>query len=411
MAYTFSFDASVKLTQKSNLAGYLNHFAREDNEIDIHHTNESIDPSRTHENITLIYDENAKNHLSVATTHEQIEDALYNRWGDAINLDDGTYKATGKSVRKDAVIAFGMIMQIDPQYYKDKKAEIDAKYDPELYPDENRAEYDKIINQTASMMLGLARERFGEKNIVAMSLHLDETNPHAHFLMTPVTDDGRLSQKDFINAPKLKQMHGEFRKKLREKGYDIDLERRTPVGAKRLSEKDYKELQKAQEELKKLEAEKSTLEAQKAEFEAHRASEMAIIQQEREKLEADKENFRITQRNEVHMRNTARDELRSREITVQNAEKHLLGRLEDLESKLEAGDNSRASRMALYMQRQTINGMTNYEAFCKAEPGMIEAERKVREADLNMTRSYSAKVLRNLEKSQAKECDNEPDFP
>ena len=60
-----------------------------------------------------------------------------------------------------------------------------------------------------------------------------------HVLFVPVTDDNRLSQKDFIDKKKLQVAYKEMREELCSKGYDIDLERRTLQKAKRLSEKDY----------------------------------------------------------------------------------------------------------------------------------------------------------------------------
>ena len=359
MAYTFSFDASVKITQTSNLAGYLNHFAREENEIEINHSNENIDPSRTHENLTFIYDENGKANLALSKSHEQIEDALYKRWGDAVNLDEGTYKTTGKKVRKDAVLAFGMIMQIDPNYYKDTKAVIDAKYDPKLYPKENKRAWEKFTRHSTGDLLKLARDRFGEKNIVAMSIHMDETNPHVHFLMTPITDDGRLSQKEFINKSKLKQMHGEFRKTLRERGYDIDLERKTPVNAKRLSEKDYKELQASLEESERIKADKIALNTEKAQFEAYRV----LQEQEIEKL-----------------KRQARDKMDKADEAWHIAVEA---------QKLPQPQPERASRMASFMSKYKLNdGRTLYQHFQDAEPSIIQTEESNHKLMEKLNRQY-----------------------
>lgn len=335
MAYTFSFDASLKLTPKHSISGFLNHFAREENEIEINHSNENIDPSRTHENRTYIYDPE-KGRMVLSTSHEQIIDALRDSLDRAVDMENRTYRNTGRAIRKDAVLAYGLIMQIDPQFYKDHKDD------------------EQLMAQSYVDMIRIAQERFGKENIVAASLHLDEANPHLHFIMTPVTSDGRLNQKQFINAPKLTQMHNEFRNKLRGKGYDIDLERKTPVGAKRLSEKDYKELQKAQEQLEAIEAEKSTLDAQKREFEAYRASQLQNMQTQREaqllqQAEADK------------------------------ATEFAQSQLRELDERLKLGDNTRASRMAKFMQGCSMGGKTAYEVFCEREPGMIAQEQKAKD--------------------------------
>lgn len=67
-----------------------------------------------------------------------------------------------------------------------------------------------------------------------------------------MTDDNRLSQKDFIDKKKLQVAYKEMREELCSKGYDIDLERRTLQKAKRLSEKDYKVLKESEKKLKEL---------------------------------------------------------------------------------------------------------------------------------------------------------------
>lgn len=361
MAYTFSFDASLKLTTASNLAGFLNHFAREENEIEINHSNENIDHSRTSENKTYVYDPE-RECMVLSSSHEQIADAMRASLERAIDFETETYKTTGKSVRKDAILAYGLIMQIDPQFYKDNKDNPQA------------------MSQSYIDMIHMAQKRFGNENIVAVSLHLDEVNPHLHFIMTPVTDDGRLSSKEFINAPKLKQMHGEFRKGLREQGYDIDLERRTPVGAKRLSEKDYKELQRAKETLEKLEEEKSTLEAQKREFEANKASQMQNIQQLQHQAEL---NVRNTESNLQHSRRMFRKAHDSM-VKADDAWNAIVDA-----RKLPPPPMERAGRMAEFMGRYKMgDGRTLYQHFQDAEPKMIETERENERLMAEISRRY-----------------------
>lgn len=225
MSYTLSFDASMKFKPSSNLKGYLNHFSRELDSEFINHSNENIDKNRTNKNITLIYSK-ADGRMVKATCNQQIEDALYLRLGEAINLEEGTYKKTGKKVRDDACLAFGMILQLDPKFYEDNKGDSKALY------------------QSFNDLLNLAKAEYGKENIVASSLHLDETNPHMHLIMTPVTADLRLNQKDFINSPKLKATHKRMRETMISKGYDIDLEKRTSQYAKRLNENDFKDMKR-----------------------------------------------------------------------------------------------------------------------------------------------------------------------
>lgn len=375
MVYSFSFDASLKLTTTSNLAGFLNHFAREENEIDMNHSNENIDPSRTDMNRTYIYDAE-KGCMVLSTSHEQIMDAMRASIDRAVDVETATYRNTGRAIRKDAVLAYGLIMQIDPQFYKDNK------------------DNSKLMAQSYVDMIQMAQERFGKENIVAVSLHLDEANPHLHFIMTPVTDDGRLSSKDFINAPKLKQMHGEFRKKLREKGYDIDLERRTPVGAKRLSEKDYKELQKAQDKLKELEEqEKALLEVEcQQNAQAYAMASMSFIYEDREK-ELDERENKLDDK-EV--------EIAEKVMTVKDLRDDAVGYCKEAQKYANMGDNSRASLMAEFMQNCSMNGKSAYDVFCEREPALKVARVK---ADYELQQSIN-KTMNSI-KSINHDCDYE----
>ncbi|MGN0424590.1 MAG: MobV family relaxase [Acetatifactor sp.] len=376
MAYSFSFDASLKLTTASNLAGFLNHFAREENEIDMNHSNENIDPSRTDLNRTYVYDAE-KGCMVRSTSHEQIMDAMRASIDRAVDVETATYRNTGRAIRKDAVLAYGLIMQIDPQFYKDNK------------------DNSKLMAQSYVDMIQLAQKRFGKENIVAVSLHLDEVNPHLHFIMTPVTDDNRLSSKDFINSPKLKQMHGEFRKELREKGYDIDLERRTPLNAKRLSEKDYKELQKSQDKLKELEEqEKALLEAEcQQNAQAYAMASVSFIYEDREKELAERE--KAIAQSETRLQDAVgefkafsaseREKIAKHEESLLKREKELTTPKSELEM------NARC--MILALQKLNMgNGKNAFDAFYT--PNKQALANEIREND-RRTDELLAKCYRN----------------
>ena len=46
------------------------------------------------------------------------------------------------------------------------------------------------------------KERFGIENFKSVIVHLDEANPHMHFVFVPITPDGRLSSKDVMGGPR-----------------------------------------------------------------------------------------------------------------------------------------------------------------------------------------------------------------
>ena len=53
-------------------------------------------------------------------------------------------------------------------------------------------------------------ERYGEKNIIAAVVHTDETTPHMHLNLMPVTKDGRLCSKQLFDKSQLQQLQTDF---------------------------------------------------------------------------------------------------------------------------------------------------------------------------------------------------------
>jgi len=98
-----------------------------------------------------------------------------------------------KGIRKDAVKAFRIILSGSNERMKEI----------ERNPHELQAW--KELN------VRFMQEKFGAGNLVRMSLHMDETTPHIHAVVVPITPDGRLSAKDFIDGPKgLRELHTQY---------------------------------------------------------------------------------------------------------------------------------------------------------------------------------------------------------
>ena len=53
-------------------------------------------------------------------------------------------------------------------------------------------------------------ERYGEENIIAAIVHNDETTPHMHLNLMPVTKDGRLCSKQLFDKPQLQKLQTDF---------------------------------------------------------------------------------------------------------------------------------------------------------------------------------------------------------
>lgn len=61
------------------------------------------------------------------------------------------------------------------------------------------------FDQWAMDIHGFVCDEFGKDNIVSFIAHLDETNPHIHCVMVPITSDGRLSAKEMIGGDNITQ--------------------------------------------------------------------------------------------------------------------------------------------------------------------------------------------------------------
>lgn len=187
---TLSFHAGTegKMTKKS-IGGMRRHTFRTMEGGFKSHGNEDIDVARTKYNIDATW--------NGLTIEELIEKRIESEY-------------TGKrSLRSDAVLAREIISQASPDVYEG------------LTIEEKREKAERF---TLDSLEWFQRE-FGAKNVLGYSVHMDETNPHTHFVVMPMTDDGKLAQKDFFKGPKdLKRQHREYRQHMRERGWDFDME-------------------------------------------------------------------------------------------------------------------------------------------------------------------------------------------
>ncbi len=67
-------------------------------------------------------------------------------------------------------------------------------YDPNA--DNSNLTRKEEIEKWAKDMYGFVAKKYGEDNIAAFVVHLDETTPHAHCIVVPISQSGKLSFKD-----------------------------------------------------------------------------------------------------------------------------------------------------------------------------------------------------------------------
>ncbi|MHB9147664.1 MAG: MobV family relaxase [Candidatus Amoebophilus sp.] len=118
----------------------------------------------------------SKSHLNTPRPKTSLKEDVYKR------IKEG-YKGT-KAIRKDAVLAMGMILTGSHERMK----EIEA--DDKLFEKWKKANYDFVC------------KHFYKENIVRFTLHIDEKTAHIHAVVVPITKDGRLSCKDFTGGSK-----------------------------------------------------------------------------------------------------------------------------------------------------------------------------------------------------------------
>lgn len=293
MGYTMSFDASLKL-QRGAVRGYLYHTGRDVMErqgVHGRHSNPNIDSTRTLDNLTWVRSEDDKM-MKECTDREEIMAAL-----------DRRLAAVQRPLRKDAVVLRPLILQLDPEYYREHGKDRDASV----------------------KMLRWAQGVFGTENIIAASLHEDEDGPHMHVLFCPVTDDGRLSQKEWFRSPKsLGILHDDLRKYMTDAGYDIEMKRKKPGKyARRMKEgeyRDWKELEAAQ---KSLEARESALAEQEARMQGEVERRVREATEARERALDEREaQIDATVEKRVKVASAAREaELDEREAKLARREK------------------------------------------------------------------------------------------
>ena len=213
-----SFDASVKIhysgkytstkTGKSGnmgIAGYIRHIDRSTDKMngcEVQHGNPDINSDLTLENESYYKDSNGE---WQRTSHSKDMENAINRRIEYAKEHGARISTKGKN---DTVIVRPLVLQMG---------------NDSITGHENTWMWD---------LIGILEEEFGTDNITGFSIHKDETNPHIHvsFVACHETDkDGEvkcsISQTKFFKNPKqLAGLHRKFRKKLLDKGYDIELE-------------------------------------------------------------------------------------------------------------------------------------------------------------------------------------------
>lgn len=232
---------------KANVAGLIRHTFRDvdkSNGLETQHSNERIIPERTHLNESVLFVDGQEVELS---SSRQILDELDSRLEKAGGTR--TNKKTGKvsrvAVREDAKVVRDIVLQLDPKFSRSS----------EFLVDEENEEHQQEVRRLLAEMVDHYADVYGRKNLLASSLHLDETSPHIHLMVTPIDEEGRVRQESFIKAGRgsksgMAENDRAMRSRLKGAGYDVDPK---PRGANR-SHMSIDEYAKWQDRIEELEA-------------------------------------------------------------------------------------------------------------------------------------------------------------
>lgn len=142
-----------KLKSNAEITAFANHNLRQHLSVS---DKKRIDATRSASNITLINTFNVKKAKDLQVKLNSF------------------YIEKGITVRKDNVLAIDLVVTTSPEYWP-------SDWQTTL----NTARTQKFIKTWVDLQLQTAEKEFGAAAIKFATLHLDETTPHIHFLITP----------------------------------------------------------------------------------------------------------------------------------------------------------------------------------------------------------------------------------
>ena len=189
---------------KSVSKAQQNHTERFDNTHK--HTNKSIDPSKSADNINL---------------RPEYEGMSYKQRFEAIVNSD---RYTGRR-RKDGsamVIEGGKNATVKMLQLSVNIGQVDEDGNP--VDTLSKDDYIKLYRDDVLPML---EDTFGADNIIGSAIHVDESKPHLHVDIVPLTDDGKLSAKQVVGGRgKMHQRQKQWLETMQAKRPDLNFERK-----------------------------------------------------------------------------------------------------------------------------------------------------------------------------------------
>ena len=353
---------------KSTSANQQHHTERFDNKHK--HTNESIDPSKSDQNINLRPD--------LQGTYNQRFNKIMDEHYTGRRKKDGTpWLSSGKNASIKLLqisVNIGEVDDAGKPITKMSDEELVKLYKDDIYP--------------------MLEEEYGRENIVGAAIHLDESKPHLHLDVVPLTEDGRLSAKEVVGGKgKMHQNQSRWLEKMQEKRPDLNFVRKkegvngleldklkeltsqAKDEAKKATEEEWNKLAKVGAKLKE-KAIESEKDAKKYKNTLDRFAELLVTREDdidKREIELDEKEDKLSEREDGL--NEREDELNEREDEL-NKRKQMLSNevsrkvsertqarsraLDERESKIEeqadklANERTQARSRALDVRESTI---------------------------------------------------------
>ncbi|MGG3047146.1 MobV family relaxase [Bacillus anthracis] len=107
-----------------------------------------------------------------------------------------------RTVRRDAVIMCEFLITSDREFFE------------ELTSDRERQFFETALD--------FIKQEYGEQNVIHATVHKDEMTPHMHCAIVPITEDGRLSAKEYFGKrQQLIALQDNFQKHMVENGFEL----------------------------------------------------------------------------------------------------------------------------------------------------------------------------------------------
>lgn len=185
--------------------GNLGGLQRHDERTLQHHSNPDIDVSKSSDNFSVLPPERLDKSKSL---HKQVQEIIADE------------RVSNRAVRKDAVVLTEWVISSDSTFFEG------------LSRDETKQFFTDAYQWFAN--------HFGADHIPYATVHMDETTPHMHMGVIPLTN-GRLSAKTIFNREALRFIQADLPQKLGEQGWSIERGERDSK-RKHLSVDKYKEV-------------------------------------------------------------------------------------------------------------------------------------------------------------------------